>query len=239
MDAFLFGFLNFFERGGHFLAPLQADEIHFARAHAERGKRNVDHFLCGDSSHIFRGRFGILHAACVLTNHFARGRAGYVHGDVTAADHDHFLADGEFVAEIHVEQEVDAFVHAIEIDPGNAEIAAAMRAHGDEHGVESLTAQIGNGEVAAGRVIQLERDVAGLKNLAHLRFDHVARQAVLGDAEVEHSARNRRGFENRDGVSHEREIVRGRESHRAAADYGNLVRKFVLSSPFIDVDGML
>jgi hypothetical protein len=135
-DAFLFGFLNFFEGGGHLIARLQADQIHFARAHAQRGKRNVDHLPRRDGGHVFRGRLGILHAARMLTHHFASRRASHVHGHVAAADHDHFLADSEFVAEVYVEQKVDALVYAIEIDSGNAEIAAAVRAHGDEHGVE-------------------------------------------------------------------------------------------------------
>jgi hypothetical protein len=101
---------------------------------------------------------------------------------------------------------------------------------------KSLTAQIGNREVAAGRMIQLERDVAGLENLAHLRFDHIARQAILRDSEVQHSARNRRGFENRDRVSHEGEIVRRREAHRTAADDGYLEGKLFLPASFIDVE---
>ena len=193
----------------------------------------------GDGGHVFRGGLGILHAAGVLAYYFARGRAGHVHGHVAAADHDHFLADGEFVAEVDVEQKVDAFVHAIEIDTGDAEIAAAMRSHGDKHGVEALAAQIGNREVAAGRMIQLQRDVAGLENLAHLRFDDIARQAVFGDAEIQHSARHRCGFENGDGVSHESKIVRGRESHRAAAHDRYFERKLLLPASFIDVDGML
>src|SRR5216684_4226787 len=161
----------------------------------------------------------------MLAHYFARRRASHVHSDVAAADYDHFLADGEFVAQVHIEQEVDAFVHAIEVNARDAEIAAAMRADGDEYSIEPLAAQIGNREVAASRVIQFERDVASLKNFAHLRFDHVARQAVFRDSKVKHPARNRRGFENRDGVSHEGEVVRGRKSHRAATDYSYLIRK--------------
>ena len=108
-----------------------------------------------------------------------------------------------------------------------------------KHGVEALTAQIGNREVASGRVIQLERDVAGLENLAHLRFDHVARQAVFGNAQIEHSARDRSGFKNRDRVSHQCKIVRGRESDRPAADDRNFERKLLLPASFIYVNGML
>ena len=90
------------------------------------------------------GRLQILHAGSMLLDHFARRRAGHVHGDVAAADHDDFFADGELVAQIHVKQKVDALVHAVEIDAGNAEITAAMCAHRDQHGVESLAAEIGD-----------------------------------------------------------------------------------------------
>ncbi len=181
----------------------------------------------------------VLDAAGMLLDHFAGRGASHVHGDVAAADHDYFLADGELVAEIHVEQKVDALVDAVEIDAGNGEIAAAMRANRDQHGIETLPAQIGNREVAAGRVIQLERDVAGLENLADLRLYHVARQAVFRNSQIEHSTRDRSGFEDRDRVAHQGKIVCGRKSHRAAADDGNFVRKFLLPAPFVDVDGML
>ena len=88
-------------------------------------------------------------------------------------------------------------------------------------------------------MIQLERNIASFKNLTHLRFHYIARQAIFGDSQVQHSARYRRGFENRDGVSHQGEIVRGRKSHRAAADDRHFERKLLLPSSFIDVDGML
>ena len=158
--------------------------------------------LSADGSSVF-------HAGHMLAHHFAGRRAGHVHGHVAAADDDDLLADGELVAEVHVEQKVDALVDAVEIDAGNSQIAAAMCTHGDQHGVEALAAQVGDREVAPGRVVQLERDVAGLENLAHLRFDHVARQAVLGNAEIEHAASDRRGFKDGDGVAHQREIMRG------------------------------
>ena len=139
-------------------------------------------------------------ATCCRTTSRAAGTR-HVHGHVAAADHNHLLADGELVAQIHVEQKIDALVDAIQINARNGEIAAAVRAHGDQHGVEALVAQVGNREVASGRVIELKRDVAGLENFSHLRFHHVARQAVFGNAEVKHSAGHRRGFKNRDRSS--------------------------------------
>ena len=88
-------------------------------------------------------------------------------------------------------------------------------------------------------MIQLQRDVARLQNLADLRFYHAARQPVLRNSQIQHSARDRRGFEDRDRIAHQREIVRRRESNRAAAHHRNFVRKFVLPASFVDVDRTL
>ncbi len=146
----------------------------------------------------------------MLADHFARRRTRHVHGDVAAADHNHLLADGELVAEIHVEQEIDAFVNAVQVHAGNGEIAAAMRAHGDQDRVEALMAQVGNREVASRSLIELESNVAGCENFPHLRFHHVTRQAVFGDAEVKHSAGHRSGLKNCDRVTHQSQVVRRR-----------------------------
>ena len=76
------------------------------------------------------------------------------------------------------------------------EIAAAMRADRDQYGIEALAPQIGDGEVPPGGMIQLQRDVAGFENLAHLRLHYVARQAIFGNAQIQHSAGHRRGFKD-------------------------------------------
>ena len=67
----------------------------------------------------------------MLADDFASCGTRHVHGDIAAADHDDFLADGELVSEIYVEQKVDALVNAIQVNSRNGEIAAAMRTHGD------------------------------------------------------------------------------------------------------------
>ena len=119
------------------------------------------------------------------------------------------------------------------------EIAAAMRAHCDQHRIESLPSQIRNREVAPGGMIQLESDVAGLQNLADLCFDHAARQPVLGNSQIEHSTRNWSGFEDRDRVAHQGEVMCGRESHWTAAHHSDFEWKFVLPASFVDVDWVL
>ncbi len=105
-----------------------------------------------------------------------------------------------------------------------------MRAHGDQHRVKALPAQLGDGEVAAGGGVQLQGDVAGLEDLAHLRFHHAARQAILGNAEVQHAPGDRGGLEDGDRVPHQGQVVRRREPHRSAADHGDL--EWQLLDPF-------
>jgi hypothetical protein len=74
----------------------------------------------------------------MLTYNFAGRRTSHVHGNITAADHDDFLPNRELVPKIHVEQEIDPLVNAVEIYAGNAQIAAAMRSHRNQDRVESL-----------------------------------------------------------------------------------------------------
>ena len=78
----------------------------------------------------------------MLLQNFARRGTGHIHGDIAAADHHYFLADREAVAEVGIQQKVDAFVHAVQVDAGNGEVPAAMRADGEHHRVEALLAAI-------------------------------------------------------------------------------------------------
>src|SRR5579864_6279427 len=132
----------------------------------------------------------------MLLDDLARRRSSHIHGNVAAADNNDFLADGELVAKVYVEQEIDALMHAVEINAGDAQIAASMCSHCDQDGVESLLPEIGNLKVTPGGVVQLKGDIAGLKNLADLRLDHIARQPVLRNSEIEHASGNRRSFED-------------------------------------------
>src|SRR4051794_36430891 len=109
----------------------------------------------------------------MLTHHFASSGASHVHGNVTAADHDDFLPNRELVPKIHVEQEVDPLVNAVEIYAGNGQIAAAMRSHRNQYRIESLPVQLGDGEVPSGSMIQFERDIAGFKYLPNLRLHNI------------------------------------------------------------------
>src|SRR5207253_8252874 len=74
-----------------------------------------------------------------------------------ASDDNDLLADGELVTEVYVKQEIDAFVHSIEINTRNAEITATMGTHRDQNGIESLLAQIRDHE-EIGRASCRERE---------------------------------------------------------------------------------
>ena len=76
----------------------------------------------------------------MLAQHFARGRPGDIHGDIAATDYQDLLPDGELVAEIDVQQKLDATMHAIEINTRDREVAAAVRTDCDQYRVEPLGA---------------------------------------------------------------------------------------------------
>ena len=90
----------------------------------------------------------------MLPQHFARGGSGHIHGDIAAPDDQHFLADGELVAKIDVQQELDAAMHAIEIDARYRQVAAAMRTDRDQHGIKALMSQFADREIAPGNSVQ-------------------------------------------------------------------------------------
>ena len=90
--------------------------MHFLRAQAQCGERDVHHFAGGHGIDVLLRRLEVFHAGGMLADHLARCGAGHIHGHVAAADHKDLLADGELVAEIHIEQKIDALVDAVEID---------------------------------------------------------------------------------------------------------------------------
>ena len=49
-----------------------------------------------------------------------------------------------------------------------------MRAHRDQHGIETLMAKVGIHEIASGCLVEFESNVSGLEYFPHLRFNHIA-----------------------------------------------------------------
>src|SRR5579859_191731 len=226
--TFGFSFFHFFQRGRNFVAPLDAHNVNFTCTQAQRGKRYVHHLMGSYRTDVLGPFFSW---NLVLPDYFTSSGAGHVHGHIATADDNHFLADGEFVAQVHVQKKINAFMDAIQIDAGNRQVAAAMRAYGDEHGIEALRAEVFHGEILARALVQFERNVACFQDLSYLGFNHVARQAIFGNSKIEHAARDGRGLKDGDGISHQGQIVRGRETNRTGADNCNLVWK---SGLFLD-----
>ena len=102
-----------------------------------------------------------------------------------------------------------------------------------------LPSQVGNREVSSGRMVQVQSDVARLENFADLRLNHVARQAVFRNSQIEHPACNRSSFENRDRITHQGEIMSRRKSNGATADDCDFIGKLFLAAAFVDIDGAL
>ena len=88
LDLCLFDFLG---RCRHLFAPFQAHDADLSRAHPKCRERDVHHFARGDCGDVFVDRRRALQIDPVLLQHFANGGACHVHGDVSSADHDHFL----------------------------------------------------------------------------------------------------------------------------------------------------
>src|SRR5581483_9567181 len=221
-DALLFCFFNFLDGSRHFVAPFDANRMYFTCAQAQSRKRDVHHFVGGDGGEIFSPLFG-LHL--VLPDDLACSRAGHVHGHIAPANDNDFFADGEFVPQVYIEEKIDSFVHSVEVNSRNREIAAAVSAHRNQDSIETLRAQIFNGEILSRALVEFQRDIARLQNFPHLRFHHVARQPVLRNSQVEHSSGNRGGLKDGHGVAHQRQVVSGRQAHRTGADDGYFPRQ--------------
>ena len=129
-------------------------------------------------------------------------------------------------------------MNTIQINTGNTQIPAAVRADREQNRIESLVPQVRDIEVAAGGMVELQGYIAGLEDLAHLRLNDVARQTILGNAEIEHSAGNRRGFEDRDRISQQSQVMCGRKTDRPAADHRNLVGQSLAAATLARTDGV-
>src|SRR5215470_12873459 len=88
-------------------------------------------------------------------------------------------------------------------------------------------------------MVKLKSDVAGFENFPDLGLDHIARQTVFGNSEIQHAARYRRCFENGDGVTHQRQIVGGGKSDWPSSDDGDFERKFLFYRIGVDADMVL
>src|SRR5579859_1613474 len=112
-DAFFFSLFNLFEGCGHLRAILETHKMYFLRAQPQCGERDVNHFPSRHGIQASLGRLEVFDTAGMLTEHLASSGAGNIHGHVAATDHEDFFADSELVAQIHIEQKIDAFIDTV------------------------------------------------------------------------------------------------------------------------------
>ena len=116
-------------------------------------------------------------------------------------------------------QHLDGREHAFGVLALDAERLLVMCPDGDVDGIEVAT------QLAQGHVVGNGRAHAQLDALrddpVDLAFELGARKAVGGDAVTHHAAQVLTLLEHDGGVPHEREVVRGGETGRSAADDGD------------------
>jgi hypothetical protein len=106
---------------------------------------------------------------------------------------------------------------------GNVGPLGDVRADGQEGRVDSRPAHGLRHVVDLG--VQLEHD-AHVHDALHLGVQHVARQAVLGDAEAHHAAHQRAGFDDRHGVAQAAQVVGRRHARGPGADDQHVLAGF-------------
>ena len=147
----------------------------------------------------------------------AEGGAAGVVGHVAAADHDHALAGRGALAERLRAQELDGAHDALLVEAVDRQVLALVQAGRQEHGLVAVGEQRVDGEVGAAALPGLELDAQG-GDAVDLALQRRARQAVLGDADAQHAAGDRKGLEHGRLVAELRELARGGEACGAAAD---------------------
>ena len=95
-----------------------------------------------------------------------------------------------------------------------------MRADGEEAGVEP--ARFHGGRQVVDAAVELQFD-AHVEDAPQLGVEHLARQAVLGDAEAHHAAALGVGLANRHGVARQAQVPGGGQPGRAGTDHQHVL----------------
>ena len=107
--------------------------------------------------------------------------------------------------------------------PREIKVAAAVQAKREQYSFVALAAEIFQGKVFTEPHVHAKFRTE-VENFANLRLQDIAGQPVFRDAEMHHSTRHRRGFENGDGIAEQRQIVRRRHAGWTGANDGDLFR---------------
>ncbi len=144
------------------------------------------------------------------------GDPGGVHGGVAAAVDGDPPAQLGGVAGFHVLEEAQGVEHFAGVAGRDLGALADMSAHGDEHGVE--VAGLFLGQQIVDPVVEHDLDAHVLDAL-DLGIQHVARQAVGGNAEVHHAAGHRASLMDFDGMAETGQMVGGGQATGTGADH--------------------
>ena len=122
---------------------------------------------------------------------------------------------GASATDLHVLEKLQRVVDLAGVPRGDVLAFAQVRAHGEEHGVEPARRLLGHQVVHL--VIEDDLD-AQRRDPGDFGVEHLAREAVLRNAEMHHAAGQRPRFPDHDGMTAPRQVPRHREPARAGAD---------------------
>ncbi len=138
-----------------------------------------------------------------------------VHRGVAAAVDDDAAAEQRLLLALHAAQHGDRVEDVRRLAGGDVGALADVGADREERRVEAALAQRRGDVRDLG--VQLERH-AQIEDPLDLGVEHVAREAVLGDAEAHHAAGQRAGLVDRDRVAEASEVVGSGQARGARAD---------------------
>ena len=233
LHAFFDGNVNLGFRRRHLLQAFEAIHVDFAHPGAQRLPGDVEcHFqilraFLLSPGELIEGRRGLAQnlAHCFRTHvvNLARlphDRARDIEGHIAAANHDHLAVQIDLVAEVDVEQIVNRAKRAVQVHAFDVQLAALVRADGEEDRLEAILFETGQGEIAAEPAVQFDLH-SQVNDRLNLRLNDFARQAVLRNAQRQHPARHALGLEDGRLESHQGEVVRAAQARRASPDHGD------------------
>ena len=148
-----------------------------------------------------------------------------VHRGAATADDDDRSAEPRVLGEVDLLEEDRGRDDARELVSGHAKPAALRCAGGEEDGAVSLALEVAQGVVPAHDRVKPEVDPEP-DDSVDLGPERLARQAVLGDADGHHPARDRHGLEDGHAVTQANQVVSRGHAGGAAADDGDPLRPF-------------
>ena len=144
------------------------------------------------------------------------GGAGGIEGGVAAAVNDDAPAKERLLFAFHRAQQRNGVENLRRRAGGNIRALADMGAHREEGRIEA--AGLHALDDAVDLAVELDAD-AKLDDAVDLGIEHVARQAVFGNAEAHHAAGKRAGLVNLHCMTHAPQVISRRQARRTGADH--------------------